>query len=251
MPIDDRIQALCAEGQELLEQTEYHRAADALVQAEAICFERSDYDSLSRLYMPLQEARRQIRQRCGEGIVRLDLLAAGPTDVIEPAQVLQKYPHGQLLIAGWAGTASAQRFREAVYARRSFVETFLSAVYPVIDGNAPGRAVVIAPLSDTPLPPDVPRTLVQLQQAAAGGCVVIDGTELPAGEQRGTPQTYAAVMALWERLHRPLLEAADRIDDLHARIQAYRRVIEVDYACELAHQKLSAAAREIARRARS
>ena len=35
-----------------------------------------DWDTLARLYMPLQEARRQRRQRCGEGTVALDL--AGP-----------------------------------------------------------------------------------------------------------------------------------------------------------------------------
>ena len=40
-----------------------------------------------------------------------------------------------------------------------------------------------------------------------------------------------------------------RIDPLR-RIEAYRQTIRVDYACELAHQKLSAVARGLARQQR-
>jgi hypothetical protein len=58
-------------------------------------------------------------------------------------------------------------------------------------------------------------------------------------------------MALWERLHLPFLAAADMQPDPIHRIHGYRRAIEVDYACELAHQKLSDAARSIARQLRA
>jgi hypothetical protein len=57
-------------------------------------------------------------------------------------------------------------------------------------------------------------------------------------------------MSIWEQLHAPFLAAADAQVDPLRRIHAYRRAIEVDYACELAHQKLSAAAREVARHRR-
>ena len=54
-------------------------------------------------------------------------------------------------------------------------------------------------------------------------------------------------MTLWERLHRPFLAEADAEPDPIAQIEKYRRTIEVDYACELAHQRLAAVARQLAR----
>ena len=44
------------------------------------------------LYMPLQEARRQRRQRCGEGIVCLDLIAQTAGDRINGKHVIENYP---------------------------------------------------------------------------------------------------------------------------------------------------------------
>jgi hypothetical protein len=58
-------------------------------------------------------------------------------------------------------------------------------------------------------------------------------------------------MGLWERLHLPFLAAADMQADPVQRIEHYRRTIRVDYACELAHQKLSDVARELGRAARA
>jgi hypothetical protein len=57
-------------------------------------------------------------------------------------------------------------------------------------------------------------------------------------------------MSIWERLHAPFLAAADMQVDPIQKIHAYRRTIEVDYACELAHQKLSDTARQLARQRR-
>jgi hypothetical protein len=54
-------------------------------------------------------------------------------------------------------------------------------------------------------------------------------------------------MALWERLHAPFLAAADMQVDPILRIEAYRKTIKVDYACELAHQKLSHLAKDLGR----
>jgi len=51
-------------------------------------------------------------------------------------------------------------------------------------------------------------------------------------------------MAMWERLHAPLLAAADMQVDPMQKIEGYRKTIRADYACELAHQKLSDAARQ-------
>jgi hypothetical protein len=51
----------------------------------------------------------------------------------------------------------------------------------------------------------------------------------------------------WQRLHWPFLLEARQTQDLRKRIEAYRKVLRVDYACEFAHQELAATAREVAR----
>src|SRR4051794_17215506 len=78
----DELQVLCEQGSEQLIRTEYLQAERSLAAAEAIAWKQRDWDTLSRLYMPLQEARRQKRQRCGEGFVCLDISADGPDDPI-------------------------------------------------------------------------------------------------------------------------------------------------------------------------
>ncbi len=97
------VQALCERGQQLLMETRYWEAERTLAEAERIAWEARDWDTLARLYMPLQETRRQRRQRCGEGVVALDLLAEGASDDVDPGQILTNYPHGQLLVAGAGG----------------------------------------------------------------------------------------------------------------------------------------------------
>src|SRR4051812_45174447 len=101
MPVSSELQSLCERGQELLMSMDYIGAERALVEAESIALRENDFDTLSRLYMPLQEARRQIRQRCGEGDVRLDLVAESANEKLDPERIVADYPHGQLLVAGW------------------------------------------------------------------------------------------------------------------------------------------------------
>jgi hypothetical protein len=52
-------------------------------------------------------------------------------------------------------------------------------------------------------------------------------------------------MSIWERLHTPFLAAADMRVDPVQKMEGYRQAIRVDYACELAHQKLSDTARTL------
>jgi hypothetical protein len=234
---------LCELGQEQLMRMEYLHAAATLARAEQEAFAQRDWDLLARLYMPLQEARRQRRQRCGEGIVCLDLLATGPTDNLDPRHILGHYPHGQLLVAGWGSIEPAIRLREMADQLELYVETFLAAVYPTQDS----RAVVIAPLPQAQLPAPAPRALDELRGLLPENCILLREDELPRGPRKGTFETYGRVMALWEKLHAPFLAAADAWTDPIAKIEAYRKTIRVDYACELAHQKLSDAARELPR----
>src|SRR4051794_33841861 len=103
MPFD--LQSLCELGQQQLMRTEYLEAEITLAEAEAQAWTNRDFATRARLSMPLQEARRQRRQRCGEGVVHLDLLATSPADKLDGRHVVQNYPHGQLLVAGWASIA--------------------------------------------------------------------------------------------------------------------------------------------------
>jgi hypothetical protein len=220
---------------------EYLEAEATLVEAERAALAQRDWDLLARLYMPLQEARRQRRQRCGEGIVCLDLLAVGPNDRLDPRQILAHYPHGQLLVAGWRSIEPAVGLREMIAQLGLYVETFLASVY-LMDA---GRAVVIAPLPDTHLPAPGALSIDELRSQLPSGCIVLREDELSRGSRKGTFETYGQVMNLWERLHTPFLAAADALTDPVARIEAYRKTIRVDYACELAHQKLSDVARTL------
>jgi hypothetical protein len=239
------VEELCELGQEQLVETRYLEAEATLARAEAMAWAANDWDRLSRLYMPLQEARRQRRQRCGEGTVHLNLLANGAEDVIDPRHVIENYPHSQLLVAGWGTLAPAIAVRAMAAERALYAETFLSAVYP----TNRARRVVIAPYEGSALPPVGIPSAEELARRLPPGCLVLEESELPRAAKRGTPETYGRVMEIWERLHAPFLAAADAEPDLLRKVELYRRTIVVDYACELAHQKLSAVARELARQA--
>ena len=242
----DELQAKCEEGQSLLMQMNYLQAEAALAEAERHAWASRDFDTLARLYMPLQEARRQRRQRCGEGVVALDLIASGPEDAIDGRRVVENYPHGQLLVAGWGTFAPGQEVRRLQAEHGLYVETFLAAAYPVGDG----RVIVIAPTDDVALPDLRPDTIDHLIARLPPHCIVVADEAVPKGIRKGTWQTYAEVMGMWERLHAPFLASADAEADPIRRIEAYRRVIRVDYACELAHQKLSQVAHDLAREQR-
>jgi hypothetical protein len=239
------LQSLCETGQQQLMLMDYLAAESSLLQAEQLALQLSDFDTISRLYMPLQEARRQRRQRCGEGTIQLHLLASGPNDPsINAERLIEQFPHGQLLIAGWGNIEAAIRFRELATRRRLYVETYLAAVYPV-EANARVVAIVALPVIDLPRPE--PRPVAELILLLPESSIILTEDQLPAHGRAGDVQTYARTMSIWERLHTPYLTAADALADPIEKMEAYRRAIAVDYACELAHQKLSAVARAHAR----
>lgn len=244
----DALQELCEAGQAQLMRMDYLASEASLAEAERHAWAARDWDTLARLYMPLQEARRQRRLRCGEGTVVLDLIAEGPDDLLEGRHVVENYPHGQLLVAGWGTIEPAERVRALQPAYGLFVETFLAAVYPV----GSGRAVVIVPTEDDPLPEARQfGDAEELTKAVPPHSIVLSADALPRGPQRGTTETFALVSDLWERLHLPFLAAAGSAPDPLGRVEQYRDTIRVDYACELAHQKLSDVARELSRAAKA
>jgi hypothetical protein len=237
------VNELAEMGSEQLFRMQYLDAIETLEQAEAIAWENRNWDLLSRLYMPLQEARRQCRQRCGEGTVKLDIFATSLGDPPDPKIVATQLPHGQVLVAGWGSIEPAVKLRQIIRERKLYLETFLAAVYPV----GSGRAVVIVPTANVILPEPLPRSIDQLIALLPPHSIVKADREIPSGARPGSAETYAMTMDLWERLHAPFLAAADQTADPVQRIAAYRATIGVDYACELAHQKLSAVAHELSR----
>ena len=240
--VRDQLQAACERGQEQLIATDYLSAAATLAGAEATAWDVQDFDTLARLYMPLQEARRQIRQRCGEGEVNLRIIATSGSDALDAERVVAGQPHGQLLVAGWGTTRPAAAVRRLAVERRLYVETYLAAAYPGEDGQV---VVAIVPF-EGPLPDPSPRSADALLSLLPAGSVVASPDELVVAP-RGTPATYAVVMGLWERLHKPFLAMAEADPDPLRRMAAFRRTIAVDPACELAHQHLSDTARDLAR----
>ena len=103
-----------------------------------------------------------------------------------------------------------------------------------------GRAIVIVPTADVQLPDASPRSIDQLLKLLPAHCIVLSESELPQGSRKGSPATFAETMAMWERLHAPSSpQRRVREVDPIQKIEGYRKTIEVDYACELAHQKLS------------
>ena len=242
------LQQLCERGQEQLMRMEYVEAEQTLASAEQTAWDARDWDTLSRLYMPLQEARRQRRQRCGEGVVALDLIATGSADDVDGNRVIENFPHGQLLVAGWGTLAPALRVRELQREHKLYVETFLAAVYPAGSGDSAARVIVIAPSEDVKLPDVRDRNVDDLIRRLPPHCIVLARDELPAGIRKGDTSTYAQVMAMWERLHAPFLAAADMQVDPVQKIDAYRKTQRVDYGCELAHQRASDVARALSRK---
>ena len=240
------LQARCELGQQQLMRTEYVQAERTLADAESLAWKEGDFETLSRLYMPLQEARRQRRQRCGEGEVVLDLWAESATDEIDGRRIVENFPHGQLLVAGWGTIEPALKVRRLAVEHELYVETFLGAVYAI----GAGRVVVIVPNEDVALPEVRPKSVDDLIRKIPPHSLVLGESELPTGSRQGSTETFAQVMAMWERLHGPFLAAADMQPDPLRKIEAYRQVIRVDYACELAHQKASGVARELARQSK-
>ncbi|MGA2230658.1 MAG: hypothetical protein ABSH22_07140 [Tepidisphaeraceae bacterium] len=237
------IEELCERGQSQLMAMEYLAAeatlADVARQAESTV----DFDLLSRVMLPLQEARRQRRQRCGEGTVSLDLLANGPDDLLDARRIVEEIPKGQLLVAGWGTLEPALEVRRLQREQGLYVETFLAAVYL----TEAGRAIVIAPSEDTKLPPPAPRSWDALASELPRRCLMLRQLDLPAGRQTGTAETYGRIMDLWEKLHSPFLADGNGTLDLHEKITRYETTISVDYACELAHQGIAEAARRLAK----
>ena len=214
------LQERCELGQRLLMSMDYLAAADTLAEAERLAWSARDFDTLSRLLLPLQESRRQIRQRCGEGVVCLDLIASGPHHLLDPEKIVHAIPHGQLLVAAWKTIEPALRIRHLQSTRRLYLETFLA--------TSDGRIHIL------PFP------------GAADHCITLEPRDLLPGRHTGTAQTYGLVMSIWERLHSPYLAAAAAQSDPIQKMAAYRLAIEVDYACEPAHQAYADAARNLA-----
>ena len=194
--------------------------------------------------MPLQEARRQRRRRTLEGPISLNLVSQSPSDHIEGRHVIENYPHGTLLVAGWGTIEPALQVRKLQARFKLLIDVFLSATYPPIGG---GHAIVIVPHDRVVLPEIRPRRWQDFPRLMPLHSIILRESELPEGLVPPTPERIALVEQWWEKLHYPFLREARDTADPRKRIDAYRKVLRVDYACEFAHQELAATAKELAR----
>ena len=206
---------------------EYLAAEATLATAEKQAWQAKDFDTLARLLLPLQEARRQRRQRCGEGIICLDIIADRPDANIDSEQIVRDFPHGQLLIAGWKSLDPSLRARRLQAEHGLYLDVFLAMRSSLSPECREMENILLCGL------PDIPPVL-ELPIA-----------ELPRGRRVGNAETYALTMSIWERLHAPFLAAADAEIDPLKKINGYRTAIEVDYACELAHQRMAEVIRKM------
>ncbi len=214
---------------------QYLQAEQTLAEAEALAWRQRDWDSLARLYMPLQEARRQRRQRCGEGPVRREIAVGGPAETIDAEKRVAELRQGSLILAGWGSIEPALAARRAQQKLGVYVDVLLAAVYPV----GAGRVVAIVPREDVAVPAVAAMSIDQLTARLPAQTLLLGEAEA-AGIS-----SFEAVMETWEKLHAPFLASADATRDPVSRIEAYRRTIAVNYACELAHQRLSDTARSL------
>jgi hypothetical protein len=169
------------------------------------------------------------------------VLANGPDEQPDGRQTVKALGRGQILIAGWGSIQPAIEARRARKELGLYVDVFLAAVYPA----GAGRVVAIVPGEEVALPAAEPMPVEELIRRLPAHSMMMSDAELPRGPQRGTAETYAWVMATWERLHAPFLAAAEAMGDPIRRIEAYRQTIAVDYACEPAHQRISDTARKL------
>lgn len=240
----ESLQELCESGQQLLVAQQFVEAEQMLLRAECDAMRHRDWDTLSRLYMPLQEARRQRRQRALEGLFCFDLVSDGPEDHIEGRHVLENYPHGVLLVAGWGTLEPALQTRKLQGRFRLYVDVLLGAKYPLIGG---GNAIVVVPHEHAILPAVCPRRWNELPGVMPAHSLIFREEELPKGPRHKTPELISKVQGWWESMHWPFVLDARDTRDLRKRLSAYRRAIEVDYGCELAHQELSDTVKQLAR----
>jgi len=241
----DELQHLCDAGQLKLMACDYLQATHLLAWAESVAYKARDFDSLARLYMPLQEARRLTRQRCGEGAFCLRSASTVPLRDSVFSRSMNQPLHGQFALGGFADIRPSVRFRHNFHKHALYADTFLTARYFISNEMI---VTVIAPLETTKIPRRQRfRSVQDLARELPPECVTLLGKDIPPAQQLGDNHSFAFTMALYERLHYPFLARARATADPIARLEAYRTVIRVDYACEFAHQELSKLASQLAR----
>lgn len=233
MQISSDLQNLCERGQELLSQTDYVGAERVLMEAERIAWEARNWETLARLYMPLQEARRQKRQIAMDGGILLDFWH----DESTPEKIAATGIWAEVLLPGDGNIQPGIRLRRLAMERQLCMEIFLAAGYELGDK----RIAVIVALENASLPTkEEIHGIDQLLQRLPPHSLI-----LPEEELAGCDAQLAT--SLWQRLQLPYLAAADAEADLIRRMAAYRQTILVDNACELAHQKFADTAAGLAR----
>ena len=246
----EELQQLCDRGQQHLLACDYVHAIQLLAWAESVAFKARDFDTLARLYMPLQEARRLFRQRCGEGM--FDLHAFSEPDVDRVEEIPEglddpiKSLFGQFAFGFFDGPRGSLDYRTLFRASHVYAETFICKRYHGPDCYY----VAFLPDEKARFRPNVSASsLKEIESALSIGAFVLKSSDIPRPKAKGDNDTFAFVMSIWERLHAPYLKRARSETDPLRRIELYRETLRVDPACEGAHQELAKLAQQLARTA--
>lgn len=218
-----QVQAALEQGERQLMQMQYLQAEQTLAEAERDAWNQHDFYALSRVYLPLQESRRQRRQRALDGPIRLDLVAQGAEDHLQANRVIENFRGGTVLVAGWMSLEPAIQTRRLATQQGLYLDVFLGAVYP-LNGR---RKIWIARRWTDAAPADLASDDFSFDE----------------------PIVRISAAELWERLHAQALAEAGAERNPLKQIEAYRKTIQIDYACERAHQNIAFLARDLHRQA--
>jgi hypothetical protein len=221
------IEKLWNSGQRLLVAGEYTAARRELEAAEAAAYVRRSAGHLARIYLPLLEACRQLRQLSAEGMIVIDGIEGRQRPVKVWIRRLTASGGGVIITAS---PMTAERIYRQARLLREPVECLLLVeskeetriVSPMRAGFSCGLPVVWRPVESAVTPPAQPEQM-QVSLPPAG--------EYPPGS-RGHAAVGESIILLYEALALKYLRRHELPMDTWGRIAALRRIRMIDMACE-------------------
>jgi len=236
-------------GQDHLVAGRYVAARRALESAEALAWRAADPQSLARIYLPLLEARRQIRYNAGDGLILITSPTDSPAAQKKSLDQFLAAPAGTVLFTTPATAGAIRRVIAVVEninrrARRTgqwfealllltknkerrlttAADPFFAAGLPVIDSPAP-LAASTDPHLQIPLPPAGLYSTGPEQVAARESLLI----------------AWEALALKWQHRHAPPTKTAWQ------ELAWLRKTLRVDPACEPVTMRLIALAESLGR----
>jgi hypothetical protein len=225
-------------GQRHLVAGRYVAARSDLQAAEAIAWREKDFRSLARLYLPLLEARRQIRYNAAEGAVVICPPGLSQTAEQRALRNFLRADSGTILLgcAAGCGPAGACRLAESVQYASRRTGRWLEALLLIDHGGEVRLSTQADPTFAAGLPVEWTSDPKRMIGASTDGHLIVPLP--PAGTYRAGDPLHAvareSLIVAWEALalkwqHRhPLRKNAQPWDE----IAWLRRALRIDPACE-------------------